>query len=147
MAAMPMTDDEIIDCAMFVIDAPPDSRISKTLVNAVARSLAMGKPTAKKLSAAQSAARQANVVRMMFSGQRISLSRAWRLCQYARHNQSFNQWLASPAVQQLIREAILDGGTMPAKYASKILPALNLTAADVEALRLQGQEERDLGIR
>jgi hypothetical protein len=53
---------------------------------------------------------------MMFSGSRISLSRAWRLCQYARHNPSFSHWLASPTVLELIGEAILDGRPIPAKY-------------------------------
>jgi hypothetical protein len=84
--------------------------------------------------------RQRSLVYNLTSGQRVSLTRAWKHAGYARHHPSWDQLLSSPSVLALFREAIAQGRPLPMKYADRILAAIS------EPTFTPCQEDIDLGI-
>ena len=76
--------------------------------------------------------RQRELVRILTSGGRVSLNRAWRNSGYTNHHPSLGQMLNSPAVVALFREAIEAGRVLPYDHADRIMAAI--ARADLAAL-------------
>jgi len=78
--------------------------------------------------------RQRELVEILTSGNRCSLSRAMRLVGYGKHRPSLDSLLASASILDLFAEAVAQGKELPRRYKRRIEAALAIA------------EDRALGI-
>ncbi len=68
--------------------------------------------------------RMKRIVHLLTKNERTTLNRAWKIAGYGRHRCGWPQFLRSPVVVSLFREALENGRTLPYGREKEILEAI-----------------------